>query len=147
LGVGTRIPSTWSSAHAPVTVPGRAASEYGRWCREQLHGPGWRVLLGFVGNPNPDSPWPAPRCLLPSYFRAISRRCQASSAAGVTMVVNSCSLRQPNFLALTAKCRRCSSLKPQPLGSALFPQDTILFLKIVDDVLLLLVHPASQGNQ
>src|SRR5215470_16565679 len=29
-----------------------------RMCREQLHGPGWRVLLGFAGNPNPGSRWP-----------------------------------------------------------------------------------------
>ena len=36
---------------------------------------------------------------------------QAKSVAGVTMGVNSCSIRQPNFLALTAKRRRWSSLK------------------------------------
>ena len=43
---------------------------------------------------------PGPRCLLPSYFMAISFRCQAKSVSGVTMVASSWSTRRPGVLAL-----------------------------------------------
>src|SRR5215472_10135950 len=36
--------------------------------------------------------------------------------------------------------------KPQSLTSELLAEHAILFLKVVDDILLSLVHPASQGN-
>ena len=38
-------------------------------------------------------------------------------------------------------------VKTQPLATKLFAQDAILFLKIVDDILLLFVQPAREGNQ
>ena len=38
-------------------------------------------------------------------------------------------------------------VKAQPLASELFAQDTVLFVKILDDVLLALVQEAGQGNQ
>ena len=56
---------------------------------------------------------PGPRRWLPSYFRAMRRRCQASRVSG---------------------CRD------------VFPQHTIFFLEIVDDVALLLVDPAGHGD-
>jgi len=38
-------------------------------------------------------------------------------------------------------------IKMQPLSSELFAEDDVLFLKIVDDILLVFVQPASEGNQ
>jgi len=49
---------------------------------------------------------PGPPRFLPSYFSAISLRCQASSVAGVTTVLSSCSMRRPSFWARTARRRR-----------------------------------------
>jgi hypothetical protein len=38
-------------------------------------------------------------------------------------------------------------VEAQPLTAELFAQYAILFLKIVDDILLVLVQPAREGNQ
>jgi len=54
---------------------------------------------------------PGNRFLLPSYFPAIRRRCQASSVSGVTIVPNSISTFRPSSFALTANRRRWSSVK------------------------------------
>jgi hypothetical protein len=80
--------------------------------------------LDCVDSPNPGSPppfeppqprslWrcevaPGPRWPLPSYFCAISFRCQANKVSGVTMVASARSFR-PNPLAFAAHRRRWSS--------------------------------------
>ena len=38
-------------------------------------------------------------------------------------------------------------VETHPLTSDLFAQDAVLLIKIVDDVLLVFVQPASEGNQ
>jgi hypothetical protein len=37
--------------------------------------------------------------------------------------------------------------EPQAPGADLFPQDTVFFLKVVDDLALLLVHPTGERDQ
>ena len=49
---------------------------------------------------------PGPRFLLPSYFWAISFRCQASNVSGATIVATSARIFRPKPLALVAKRRR-----------------------------------------
>ena len=49
---------------------------------------------------------PGPRLALPSYFSAISLRCQASNVSGVTMSAMSFSNRRPTSLAFAARRRR-----------------------------------------
>jgi hypothetical protein len=118
------------------------------------------VPLGFVGNPNPGSSvamrtrpgcaeGPSLAALVRSYFRAISLRCQASSVAGVTMGVNSGKFLQhmpAQFLGSDRQAPTLVVAKPQSRTSELLAQHAILFPKIVDDVLLLLVQPSRQGR-
>jgi hypothetical protein len=37
--------------------------------------------------------------------------------------------------------------EPQTSRPELFPQDAILFLEIVDDIVLLLIHPTGEPNE
>jgi hypothetical protein len=59
-------------------------------------------ILDFIGDA-----WPTgPRLALPSYFSAISLRCQASNMSGVTRSAISFSTRRPTSLAFAARRRR-----------------------------------------
>ena len=53
---------------------------------------------------------------------------------------------RPSVLALAAKRRRWSSFEPGPLAK-LFFEDSDLFLKILDDALLVAVDPAGKANE
>ncbi len=59
---------------------------------------------------------PGPRCAVPSYFWAISFRCQANKVSGVTMVATSARSFRPNLLALAANRRRWSSVSAIAAG-------------------------------
>jgi hypothetical protein len=61
------------------------------------------------------------------------------------MVVNSCST-PAQVLGSNGQAAALVVAKTQPLAPGLPAQHAILFLKIVDDVLVPLVQPASQGN-
>src|SRR5215467_10932186 len=89
---------------------------------------------------------PGPRLALPSYFRAISFRCQASRVPGVTIVAICDSARRPSPLVRAASRRRWSSVKKSATAE-LLAQHPILLAQIVDCLLLLLIHPARDGNQ
>jgi hypothetical protein len=72
------------------------------------------VLLGQANHQRfyffPGAGRPGPRFSCPSYFCAISFRCQANKVSGVTRVATSARSLRPNPLALAAKRRRWSSL-------------------------------------
>lgn len=84
------------------------------WFPELSHR-AWYVLSGHMDGQLFDfiqrSGRPGPLCLLPSYFMAISFRCQANSVSGMTMLVDSRSTRRQSFVALTVKHWRRSSLR------------------------------------
>jgi hypothetical protein len=69
----------------------------------------WRFIYGRVPKAS-ISPAvrgrPGARRAVPSYFRAISFRCQANKVSGVTMVAIWARTLCPNTLALTANLRR-----------------------------------------
>jgi hypothetical protein len=138
----------------PVTLRACATSECWRLCRAPLHGLGWPTPLDSPVAPIPvlsvhadhqllDLVWGAPTAwatlLAAIIFPSDQPASQAKSVAGVTIVVRSLSIRQPSFLARTAKLRRLVVAKPQSLTSELLTQHAILFLKVVDDILLSLV--------
>ena len=74
-------------------------------------------------------------------------RCHASNVSGVTIVANSRNSRRPSIRAFAASLRRWVVGEAQPPRSELFTEDTVLFLKIVDDLALLPVDPTSEGDQ
>lgn len=85
---------------------------------------------------------PGVRLALPSYFMAISFRCQANSVSGVTIVATCPSSFRPNLLAFAASRRRWSSsnrMRRRPICS----RRTILLHQVLDDSLLMPIHPAS----
>src|SRR5262249_34445351 len=90
---------------------------------------------------------PGPRLALPSYFRAISFWCQASRVPGVTIVAICDSARRPSPLARAASRRRWSSVKRSRRPPSCSRSTPILLAQIVDCLLLLLIHPARDGNQ
>src|SRR4029434_7744415 len=59
-------------------------------------------VLDFIGGAGR----PGPRLALPSYFSAMSLRCQASNVSGVTRSAMSFSTRRPTRLALAEIRRR-----------------------------------------
>ena len=51
------------------------------------------------------------------------------------------------FLGSDRQAQALVVAQAQPLASELFTQDPVLFLKVIEGILLPLVHPASKGNQ
>jgi hypothetical protein len=117
-------------------------------------------LPSFSERDNRDSPSPsspsklrsflmssiAPRRELPSYFWAMSFRCQANNVTGVTMVATTASNFRPRRFALLANRRRLIIIQPQPLAVELFSKDPIFFEQVIDGILLLLIHPTGHGD-
>jgi len=52
-----------------------------------------------------------------------------------------------HFLGSNRRASALTIIKSQPLAFQLFARHAVLFLKIVDDVLLLLAEPSREGNQ
>jgi hypothetical protein len=77
----------------------------------------------------------------------MSLRCQASKVSGVTMVATLFRRRRPIVLAFAASRRRCASGEPHAPGPELFPEYAVLFLEIVNDLALLLVHPTGKRDE
>ena len=90
------------------------------------------------------TPWPAPQA--PVVFLAISRRCKFSGVPGVTTVPVSPRALRPTTLAFAARRRRYAFVKRSRRGGKVFTKDVILCLEIIDDVPLLLVDPAGDGD-
>src|SRR5436190_14565839 len=87
------------------------------------------------------------RLELESYFLAISRRCHAKRVCGVTMAAISFNFPNRIFFAFPASRPALVVGKPRPLGSKMLFEDADFFHQVFDDVLLVLVHPASQANE
>ncbi len=82
-------------------------------------GPWLAGVVGVLGRPRP-------RQALPSYFLAISFRYQRRIVSGVTMPATCVKTRRPS--------------------AQLLPQNPILFTQIVDQIVLVAIHPASDGE-
>ena len=67
--------------------------------------------------------------------------------AGVTIGRQFMKHTPAQFLVPDRQASALRVVKTQPLASQLFAQYAVLLLKILDDSLLLLVEPASEGNQ
>src|SRR5262249_7287582 len=87
---------------------------------------------------------PGPRLALPSYFRAISFRCQASRVPGVAICD---SARRPSPLARGREPATLVVRETKSATAELLAQHPILLAQLVDCPLLLLIHPARDGNQ
>src|SRR5215471_16845148 len=90
---------------------------------------------------------PGPRWAVPSYLWAISFRCHANSVSGVTMRATSVRTRRVSRLALAGQTPSLIVVEPKPSAAKLFLEDSILFAKVVDGELLLLVHPSGHKDQ
>ena len=89
---------------------------------------------------------PGRRRPLPSYFCAISFRCQASSVCGVTMVATSASRPAQQFrFGRESAALIIAQTKSSP--AQLPAQDAILLAEVINDLQLLLFHPAGEADQ
>ena len=160
--LGSETPSRWSSDSAPALARCRAAPESPRSCCGPSRAPHSTMRPGSADSPSRGSPLPfeppksrslrrcevapAGGCWLPSYFWAISLRCQASKVSGVTMVATSARIFRPNPLAFAANRRRWSSLSRSRCAAELLAKNPVLLAKIIDDLQLALVHPPGDGD-
>src|SRR5262249_39352930 len=90
---------------------------------------------------------PEQRRALPSYFCAISFRCQASSVSGVTMVASSVRMRPAQHLRSGRQPTALVVAQTEPAPAQLLAEDAILLAKVIDDLQLLMIHPAGDGDQ
>jgi hypothetical protein len=90
---------------------------------------------------------PAPRLPFPSYFRAISFRCQANKVSGVTMVATSARSFRPNPLALAANRPRWSSLNRTRRPPSCSRRTRFSSRRVINQMQLALVHPTGDGAQ
>jgi hypothetical protein len=51
------------------------------------------------------------------------------------------------FLGLDRQATALVVVQAQPSSAELFPKNSVFLLEVVDDLLLLLIQPASEGNQ
>ena len=89
---------------------------------------------------------PGPRRPLPSYFLAISCRCQRRRVSGATSVSRSREGLSTEGLGLCGEASTLGVGEPEPARAELFPQDAILLLEIVDHITLLLIDPARDRH-
>ena len=90
---------------------------------------------------------PGPRRVLPSYCLAIKRPVPGQQRVGRH---NRGDIPQDAASECPGFRRESTALvvrEPQTSGPELFPQDAVLFLEIVDDIALLLVHPTGERDQ
>ena len=89
---------------------------------------------------------PGIRCSVPSYFIAISFRCQANRVSGVTMVATSASTFRPNFLALAASRVTLIVVESHTRVTDLLSENAIFLDEVLNDLLLSLVQPTRNGK-
>src|SRR5262249_4540484 len=89
---------------------------------------------------------PGPRFALPSYFLAISFRCHPSSVSGVTMVATWLSNLWPESLRPGCQSPALVICETHSAVTNMFSGDAIFINQVVEDVLLMLVHPASKRD-
>jgi hypothetical protein len=87
---------------------------------------------------------PGLRDALPSYFFAISFRCQANKVSGVTIVATRASSLRP-CLSFDSKPPAQVIVESHAAIADLLPKNSILLQKILHN-LLMLVHPSRNGN-
>jgi hypothetical protein len=83
---------------------------------------------------------------LPSYFFAISFRCQANSVSGVTICCDLTKQFPTEFLRFGCEPTALIVAKSHSTRAHLFSKNPILFNQVLDYLLLMLVHPASHGG-
>jgi len=90
---------------------------------------------------------PGARFPLPSYFSAMSLRCHLSKRIGRDNGRNVS--EHPPSQRFDRDCQAAPLIvvEPQWPGAELYAEDPILLAKIFDDLLLLMIHPASHGDQ
>jgi hypothetical protein len=77
---------------------------------------------------------------------AINLRCHANSVSGVTIVATSFSSFRPIFFALAASPPTLVIAETHSAASDLLSQNPILLHQIMDDMLVMLVHPTGQRD-
>ena len=89
---------------------------------------------------------PGPRFALPSYLLAINLRCQANSVWGVTIVATSLSNSPTKFLGLRCQSTTLLIAETHSAIAKLLSENSVFLHQILDDMLLMLVHPTAQGD-
>ena len=90
---------------------------------------------------------PGPRLPLPSYFCAISFRCQASKVSGVTMVAISARTLRAQALGLNGQAAPLVIVEPKSPIAELLAKNPVLLAQVVNDLQLALIHPPGNGDQ
>src|SRR5215469_12765043 len=90
---------------------------------------------------------PGERWAVPSYFWAISFRCQANKVSGVTMLATSARAFRLSALAFYGQPPALIVIEAHSLATELFSQHPILFAEIFNDLQLAVVHPPGDGDQ
>ena len=140
----------------------RAASGCWRWCRGPSYAPSSKVHPESVDSPNRDSLPPSG----PPTLRS-RRRCEAvpvhaggcrhisvqsvSDARPTGFPVSRCSdLSQqspPQSHSLGCQAAPLIVIQPKPSATKLLSKDSVLFAKVVNSVLLRLIHPSGHSDQ
>jgi hypothetical protein len=89
---------------------------------------------------------PGPRLLLPSYLRAISVGCHASSVSGVTKVSRPRSAFPAQHLGLGREAPTLIISEPDPLALHLLSEYPVLFQYVLVHFHLLAGEPAGQSE-
>src|SRR5580704_14272506 len=85
---------------------------------------------------------PGPRWPLPSYFCAISFRCQANKVSHVTMGLISSRRRRVSPLGFHGQSTALIVVKPKPTFAELLAQRPVLLAQVIDD-LVFPCHPTA----
>jgi hypothetical protein len=89
---------------------------------------------------------PIERWALPSYLLAISFRCQANSVSGATTGGDLSQNLAAQLLPLYSKSAALVITEPQSAVANLFSKHPIFFNQVIDDEVLMLVHPSGNGR-
>src|SRR5215467_7974950 len=88
---------------------------------------------------------PGPRWPLPSYFCAISFRCQTNKPRdNGTHFVQKPSCQSLGF---HGQSTALIVVKPKPTWAELLAQNPVLLAQVIDDLVFPLVHPSGHGDQ
>jgi len=90
---------------------------------------------------------PGARRALPSYFSAVSLRCHRSRVSGVTMVAIIGKHLSRQGFGPHRQATPLIVIEPQRSPPELFAENSVYLSQVVDDLLLLMIHPSSHGDQ
>src|SRR5258708_36031024 len=97
--------------------------------------------------PAPARGRPGARCGVPSYFWAISFRCQASKVSGVTMGGDLSQNLPPQGFRSNGQSAALVVIEAHSPAAELLSKNAILLAQVINDLQLALIHPARDSDQ